>query len=172
MRILCASAHNAHLRILHIIYDSAHIMHIICLDSHDGRMRIICAECAGYADAHNAYYAQMRIMRICVECGDAQMRVMRILCADAHYAQKRICAKCAYTQYMRICGPQRLSSLTPAPTLIHVQRIINLPYATLPGPNEPPHAKPHRGGRRTSPACGSCRRPLKRNKNQGIEKSE
>ena len=27
-------------------------------------------------------------------------------------------------------------------------------------------------GRRTSPACGSCRRPLKRNEDQGIEKSE
>ena len=36
-----------------------------------------------------------------------------------------------------------------------------------------PHAR-HAGprGRRTSPACGSCRRPLKRNKNQGIEKTE
>ena len=31
------------------------------------------------------------------------------------------------------------------------------------------HAAP--GGRRTSPACGSCRRPLKRNKDQGIEKT-
>ena len=66
MRILCASAHNAHLRILRIIYDSAHIMHIICLDAHDGRMRIICAECAGYADAHI-----MRIMRRCALCAYA-----------------------------------------------------------------------------------------------------
>ena len=32
------------------------------------------------------------------------------------------------------------------------------------------HAGP--GGRRASPACGSCRRPLKRNNDQGIEKSE
>ena len=32
------------------------------------------------------------------------------------------------------------------------------------------HAGPR--GRRTSPACGSCRRPLKRNEDQGIEKSE
>ena len=32
------------------------------------------------------------------------------------------------------------------------------------------HAGPR--GRRTSPACGSCRRPLKRNKDQGIEKTE
>ena len=30
---------------------------------------------------------------------------------------------------------------------------------------------PRPGGRRTSPACGSCRRPLKKCENQGIEES-
>ena len=45
------------------------------------------------------------------------MRVMRILCADEHYAQKRICAECAYTYDMRICGPQRLSVTHPSPYL-------------------------------------------------------
>ena len=62
----------------------------------------------------------------------------------------------------RAKGPKRPPEAPgppPAPTLIHVKRIINLPYSTL---GRTQRATPRRApprGRRTSSACGSFRRP-------------
>ena len=67
--------------------------------------------------------------------------------------------------------PPRWWEGTPAPALIHCKTYYKssiLHPDPDPKSNHTP-ASPLEGGRRTSPACGSCRRPRKIFENQGIE---
>ena len=120
---------------------------------------------------------------------------MRILCVSA-----QIMRICAYYTYMRHTaeaakrcgflwktapgqnvadssrkrprgpGTVELYWISPLPLLSRFSlcfRATGPTYISL--PTRSPHAGPR--GRRTSPACGSCRRPLKKCENQGIEES-
>ena len=122
-------------------------------------------------------------MRIC-----ANYAYMRILCVDAQ--MMRICAEYAYMRILRVYAPYGRGRKTlriprengpggrglgnwagSAPSLSCLAfRCVSEPQETLtyiyPAAR---HAGPR--GRRTSPACGSCRRPLKSNEKQGIEES-
>ena len=61
----------------------------------------------------------------------------------------------------------RLSLCSAADCAKHIEYIVNRTtnqaFSTLHGPNEQPTPGPTEGGRRTSPACGSFRRPLNYN---------
>ena len=142
-------------------------------------MRILCA-----------YYPYMR--RLCVyahmmrRC--AYDAYLRKLCVYAHIMRR--CANDAYMRRLRVYVPYgrgRKMLRIPrengpggrglgnwagsAPSLFClVFRCVSEPQETLTYIYPPArHAGPR--GRRTSPACGSCRRPLKKKK-QGIEKTE
>ena len=143
-----------------------------------------CVFCADYAQmrtmrrcAFGFYDARIRILRIL--CADAQMRLCayyaHIICRCAYYADMLIL--CAYYPYMFILfvlqikhspplltytDPPRWRGDLPAPALIHCKTYYK---SSILHPDTDPTSNhtPSPGGRRTSPACGSFRRPLNYN---------
>jgi hypothetical protein len=149
------------------------ILRRLCADAHSAQLRTM-RRCA-----FGLYDARIRILRIL--CADAQMRLCayyaHIICRCAYYADMLIL--CAYYPYMFILfvlqikhspplltytDPRKWWDDLPAPALIHCKTYYKssiLPYYTDPTSNHTP--SPTEGGRRTSPACGSFRRPLNYN---------
>ena len=90
---------------------------------------------------------------------------MLILCAyypymRISYVYAHIIRICIYT-YIRICDPPRWSLGTPAPALRHCKTYYKSSILHPARTQRATHAD--LGGRRTSPACGSFRRPLNYN---------
>ena len=98
-------------------------------------------------------------------------RTMPIQQREPHFHTPRTPHSCHTSRAKRPRGPGAVDMYPPAPSLSclvfrcvsETQEFTTCLY---------PHAR-HAGprGRRTSPACGSCRRPLKKCENQGTEES-
>ena len=146
------------------------ILRRLCADAHSAQLRTM-RRCA-----FGLYDARIRILRIL--CADAQMRLCayyaHIICRCAYYADMLIL--CAYYQYMFILfvlqikhapplltlPPQDGGGGTPAPALMHC-KTYHKSSILHPHPDPTSNHTPSPGGRRTSPACGSFRRPLNYN---------